>query len=118
MASSLYNLNKDILVKLVAEIQEMTKRQYQKKINHLEKQLGVYKDYADNGKYPLQLDKCTIPDCTAEYYSNSRDYDCRINCEYMVVCYTCDEWYCDKHVAKSWRKGDYKDLCVPCNEKK
>jgi len=114
MEMNLYNLPKDMLVKMVTEIQRETKDEYEKKLKEIEKKLSMAIDAGN-----IYFIYCEEKDCK-NYCARGDDYSDNFFCckicnnylceEHNFICENCDKFYCkmcyDSHLL----------ICQECGE--
>jgi hypothetical protein len=93
---SLYELNKDMLIKLICTIQE-----------DLDKIIDLMKD--DNNF----IQKCKIVECKSfVIIKNNKDINL-VRCKDFKICDICKNYYCDKHIndhLRSFKVVDGKNI--------
>lgn len=102
---SLYSLNKDLLVKLVSQIREDTLKECQEEMDMLKLHLSLYQEGCGQQDYPLNIIKCSHPDCKSLYTTDNRDVDIYTHCDDFLFCRAfipekgdeCLEMYCNLH---------------------
>ena len=94
---SLYELNKDMLVKLVTTIQEETEKKYRL----IEKQYNALKDFADYKTIICNDKNCENVHVVSKMWASSDNFvDDDPNIQ-SIVCHHKHLAYCDNHVDRS-----------------
>lgn len=91
MTTNLYDLPKDILIKLLITVREDIEKEYIEEIIYLNKKIDTFREVAPG----VEVNNCDFPNCKALYCRNfETSY---VKCSYMVR-HFCDGLYCDKHI--------------------
>ena len=98
MSANLYKLPKDILVKLVSEIQDMTEKKYE--------DLKLLKKYIDLCDSEIEIHRCNFKKC--QNYITEGHIGTEGNCEYIKKCIICSLEFCCDHL-------NYYDVCSSCS---
>ena len=92
---SLYDLPKDILIKIITEIEEKTRNEYERKLAHAEAKYNLLEKMARR----ITIVECSEIDCyatmVASDYGDDNEY---LECSYLDVCEKCYYDYCDEHL--------------------
>jgi len=92
---SLYDLPKDILIKLITEIEENTQKKYERKVAHAEAKCKMLEKIASR----ITIIECGKIDCYATMVSSDYGEDNEyLDCENIDVCEKCYYEYCDEHL--------------------
>lgn len=93
--SNLYDLPKDMLIKLVTTIREEAKKDYEKEIFLLKEEKRMYREISKTNFY-----YCSYGKCNAMWATNGKSEDSYSGCSDFDFCECADGMslcYCDKH---------------------
>ena len=108
METTLYDMPKDMLVKLICTIRDDINKEWVEKYNNLEIRYNLITQVSNNSFYPISIKSCSFPRCQS-MTCGDRNTDFNHNCDNIRYCVNCGEPFCNKH-----REGDF---CGSCNQK-
>ena len=97
METTLYDIPKDMLVKLICTIRDDINNEWTKKYKDLEIRYNLMRQVSINSRNPIYIESCSFPGCQSLMCSNDRDTDFYHNCDDMRYCDGCETLFCNKH---------------------
>ena len=91
---SLYDLPKDLLIKLITHIEDETKKKYEKRLALVEAKCKMLEKMSRR----ITVVECSGPECYSTMCCSDYGFDNEyLNCEYIDTCDNCGYDYCNEH---------------------
>jgi len=104
--TDLYSLNKDMLIKLVATIQQNTIQEYENKMEVLKERIRLHEELNTATDNNLYIFNCKSPNCSCLWGIAPSNHNCYSKCKEFFCCVSCHEVFCNFHIKDS--------ICLDC----
>ena len=96
METTLYDMPKDMLVKLICTIRDDINIEWAEKYNNLEIKCHLMSQVSNNSLDPIDIKSCSFPRCQS-MTGCDRYTEFNHNCDNIRYCVKCGELFCNKH---------------------